>query len=150
MSSRKLWKPVVGFEGAYEVSDHGDVRSIDRTWTQVSRFGTLHEHTCKGRILRAGIGSNGYLTVTLGRGNSRTVHSLVAAAFIGPRPDGCEVLHCDGTRTNNHVSNLRYGTRTENILDAVRSGTWVTAERRAGMDKGRKNRWEAYRAKTFS
>lgn len=63
-------------------------------------------------------------TSHLGRGHSRTVHSLVAAAFIGPCPQGQEVRHKDGTRTNNTADNLEYGTRTDNLRDAIRHGTW--------------------------
>ncbi len=50
------------------------------------------------------------------------VHALVALAFIGPRPDGYDVMHIDGTRTNNAVGNLRYGTRSENCLQAYAEG----------------------------
>lgn len=105
----EIWKPVVGFEGKYEVSNRGRVKSYVRK---------------KGELLKPGFSSTGYLTVALGRGNSRTLHSLVAEAFIGTRPEGYEVLHADGTRTNNCVSNLSYGTRADNIQDSIKHGTW--------------------------
>lgn len=109
--SAEAWKPVVGHPG-YEVSDLGRVRSIDRQ-TLVVR---------KGKLLRPGRASHGYPTVALGR-QSRTVHSLVAEAFIGPRPEGQEVRHLDGDRSNASLSNLRYGTPKENGADRVRHGT---------------------------
>jgi hypothetical protein len=127
------WRWVVGHEGQYEVSDLGNVRSVDRVGQQNGRGGKSHVHSFRGRMLRPGIGGNGYPTVALGRGNTRTVHSLVAEAFIGPVPLGMEVLHRDGTRTNAQADNLRYGTRTENILDAVANGTWMTEKRLAHM-----------------
>lgn len=99
------WRPVVGFSG-YMVSDEGRVYSH---WSQ--------------SYLRPGIASNGYPTVVLGRGNSRTVHSLVAEAFLGPCPAGMEVRHRDGVRTNPRRSNLRYGTRGDNVRDAIEHGT---------------------------
>lgn len=97
------WKAVPGYGGLYEVSDLGRVRSYAR--------GTA-------RLLRPGIASHGYPTVALGRGKSRTVHSLVAEAFLGPRPAGQEVCHRDGDRANPALSNLVYGTRSENNIDA--------------------------------
>lgn len=54
--------------------------------------------------------------------NSVPVHRLVASAFLGPCPGGQEVRHLDGNPQNNAVTNLAYGTRTENILDVLRIG----------------------------
>jgi len=123
----EIWKPIPGYESQYEVSDQGRVRTFVRG--------------ANGRLLKPAKASHGYYTVCLGRNNSRTLHSLVAEAFIGPKLKGQEVLHKDGTRTNNCVQNLRYGTRSENILDAVAQGTWLTPERIAGQVKGRATRW---------
>ena len=58
-----------------------------------------------------------------GEDKTRTVHSLVAEAFIGARPEGMEICHSDGDPTNNHLDNLRYGTPSDNTLDKVRHGT---------------------------
>jgi hypothetical protein len=69
---------------------------------------------------------NGYLLVGLHhhrRQTTRTVHSLVAEAFIGPRPAGQQIRHLDGDPVNNHLGNLRYGTGAENARDQVRHGT---------------------------
>jgi hypothetical protein len=123
----EIWKPIPGYEGLYEVSSHGRVRTFRRK--------------ANGRLLKPGKASHGYFTVALGRGKSCTLHSLVTAAFLGPKPVGYEVLHIDGSRTNNCVSNLRYGTRRDNILDAVAHGTWLTPARIAGQIKGRATRW---------
>ena len=112
----ELWKPAVGHSG-YEVSSLGRVRSLHRG----------------GRILRPGTASNGYPTVALGRGKTRTLHSLVAEAFIGARPTGQVVRHKDGDRKNPRASNLIYGTRAENIKDAVAHGTWLSPARMAHL-----------------
>lgn len=88
----------------------------------VSDLGRVYSSFRGGRYLRPGRASNGYPTVALGRGNTRTLHSLVAEAFIGPRPEGQEVMHKDGDRTNPRASNLKYGTRKENNEQAVRDG----------------------------
>lgn len=114
------WRPVVGWEGLYEVSSEGRVRSFRRG--------------ANGRILRPGIASHGYPTVALGRGNTQSVHVLVAAAFIGPCPEGQEVRHRDGKRSNPKAENLRYGTRSQNINDAIRSGSWFSTKRRKHLE----------------
>jgi len=113
----ETWKPVVGFEGQYEVSDQGRVRSLDRSWQQRSKKGNLYTHHKRGRLLRPGRMSGGHVSVTLGKGNSRTVHSLVMEAFCGPAPEGMEVLHRNGNPSDSRLCNLRYGTRRENGLD---------------------------------
>jgi hypothetical protein len=142
MTGVELWRWVPGYEGIYEVSNMGRVRSVDRLLYHYNwRAKEKRAHKAKGRMLRPGKASHGYFTVALGRGNSRTIHSLVAEAFIGPKPEGCEVLHADGSRDNNHISNLRYGTRSENNLDAVKHGTRDLEKLRAAAAKARASRW---------
>jgi len=142
MTESELWRWVPGYEGSYEVSNRGRVRSVDRLVSYYNwRAKSVIAHKVKGRLLQPGRASHGYLTVSLGRGNSKTIHSLVAEAFIGPKPEGCEILHDDGSRDNNHVSNLRYGTRSENNLDSIRHGTRDLTKLRAAADKGRASRW---------
>ncbi len=63
-----------------------------------------------------------YLKVTLGAADDREVHTLVAAAFHGPCPDGCEVLHINGNLHDNRPENLRYGTHAENMYDIYVQG----------------------------
>lgn len=99
------WRPIVGFS-AYMVSDHG------RVYSHFSQ-----------KILRPGIGSHGYPTVRLTGKKTRTLHSLVAETFIGPRPEGMEVRHKDGDRTNPALANLCYGTPSQNRADAYTHGT---------------------------
>lgn len=119
-----MWKPVTGYEGSYEVSDGGLVRSVSRV-------------DCRGqrtpeRLLKPGVkrGRDGekvmMLLVTLMKDRVRKttyVHHVVAREFIGTRPFGAYVCHKDGDATNNNVGNLYYGTPTENMQDAVRHGT---------------------------
>jgi len=98
---KETWKPIIGYEGLYQVSDLGKVRSL--------KFG-------KERILKPGM-SAGYLAVGLCNNGQKTrkVHQLVAEAFIGPRPDGYETCHKDDVKTNNVLTNLYYGTKSENL-----------------------------------
>lgn len=112
------WAPIAGWVGRYEVSDDGQVRSIDKL--------SKHGNVIKGRILKPGHNQKGYRIVTFSRPGgvrkSYPVHRLVAEAFIGPLPEGWHTMHIDGDNTNNVVSNLRYGTPSENELDKVRHG----------------------------
>ena len=103
------WREVAGEEGRYEVSDDGRVRSVMK--------GSPHELKPWGRPPK------GYLTVKFGHaGKSLSVHRLVLEAFRGPCPPGHEALHADDNHMNNHLSNLRWGTRSENQIDRVRNG----------------------------
>ena len=138
---QEVWKPVPGYEGRYEVSDQGRVRSLDRVVTQISRWGTPYTSNRKGRVLRPGPSNFGHLSVVLGRRNTKMVHDLVLRAFIGPPPDMHECCHNNGDPADNRLENLRWGTRSENIMDSVRQGKWMTPERKAGGDKGRAVRW---------
>lgn len=124
MAEVEEWRAVVGWEGLYEVSSLGRVRSLPRQ--------TSHG-IVGGRVLKPSPNKrrNNYLQVGLSNVTRRTakVHVLVAAAFHGERPDGMEIRHLDGDPANNAASNLRYGTKSENMLDAVRHGTHRHASR---------------------
>ena len=127
------WRHVIGFEGLYEVSNTGKIRSLDRTITY-SRGQGFFEKRVRGVLLKPGLTSVGYPSVVLGRKHGTAlVHRVVAEAFIGPRPEGHEVRHKDGTRDNNCAENLEYGTRRDNVPDARRHGTLY-----AGHDRQRK------------
>lgn len=103
--SEEIWKDIVGYEGLYEVSNTGKVRSLN------------YLHTGKVRELRLGADKDGYLLVHLCRGGkvkTHKVHSLVMEAFVGPRPEGYEINHINECKTNNRVENLEYCTHREN------------------------------------
>ncbi len=115
----ETWKPVVGFEDLYEVSDLGGVRSLDR----VGVGGRL----LRGKILRACVGKRGYRQVSLFRvgepSAQRKIHVLVLTAFAGPRPLNLDGCHNDGDKSNNSFANLRWDTRSSNHEDKRAHGT---------------------------
>lgn len=111
--AEERWQPIAGYEGMYEVSDAGRVRSLDR-WG------------ARARMLTQSAVTGGYLAVKLtnrDRGLTKPIHVLVAVTFIGPRPPGHHVRHLDGDQTNNRLANLAYGTPSENVQDSIRHGT---------------------------
>lgn len=116
------WRPVLGYEGLYEVSDRGEVRSLERTLPHPFS-GTK---TYPSKILSAwSKPPYGYVCVKLykdGHGSHRPVHRLVLEAFVSPRPEGMEGCHYDGDPSNNAVGNLRWDTRTANAADMLRHG----------------------------
>jgi len=114
----ETWRPIPGFEGRYEVSDLG------RVWTHVSN-----------RLMKPSLDSSGRPAVCIAHRALR-VHRLVAAAFLGPCPEGQEVRHLNGDRTDNRLSNLAYGTHQENVADAFRHGTHYMARQRTHCPQG--------------
>lgn len=122
------WRPVIGHEGAYEASDHGRVRSIDRYVQYELQSGTVVRARRNGRILRPGTKKSGHQYVSLAD-TTHSVHVIVLTAFAGPCPPGMECRHINGNASDNRPENLRWGTLSENELDKVRHGTHHNANK---------------------
>ena len=115
------WRPVVGYESLYTVSNLGRVKRTGK-----ARGVRL------GRILKPGTYRTGHLFVVLSvRSKEKVlaVHRLVGEAFIGPLPPGMQTRHLDGNPTNNVLTNLAYGTNSENVQDSIRHGTNFNASK---------------------
>ena len=113
-----VWRPGVGFEGRYEISNDGQVKVL---------AGEGRGRFNRDRILKVGRDGPGYKIAALYPGNggkptARRVHLLVLEAFVGPRPDGAFGRHLDDDRDNNTVQNLAWGDQSENTYDMVRNG----------------------------
>ena len=112
------WRPVVGYEGYYEVSDHGRVRSIDRVIMSRSPVGGLCEHRRKGHIKNQASDKDGYKLVTFcrdGKEKMRKVHILVAEAFLGARPEWSTMInHKNKKPADNKVENLEWSDNGHN------------------------------------
>lgn len=136
----ELWKDVVGYEGLYQVSNMGRVRSVDHE-TETARNGVTFVVSKKGKVLTPVTRQHGYLGVMLyGRGGHArrgfrtfSVHRLVAEAFVENPHGYAEVNHLDECKTNNRADNLEWCDRTHNI----RYGT--------GIERGHKKIGEARR-----
>lgn len=96
---------------------------------QIDSVGNVYNRS--GLLMKQNIDPCGYPRVTLynGRHQNFCVHTLVMLAFVGPRPKGMHCRHLDGNPTNNSLSNLEYGTVTENQLDRARHGTHHNASK---------------------
>jgi len=122
------WKAVPGFEGLYEASSCGRVRSLDRHMTRKDGKPLF----IPGRMLKALPNNNGYPRLSLvrdGISHWRTVHSIIAATFLappprdtGPQATDYGVNHKDGDKTNNHAHNLEYVTNAANLKHARATG----------------------------
>lgn len=113
------WRPITGYEESHEVSNFGNVRSIDRVIETNSRWGTRRKEKRKGRQLSSFMNKDGYPCVHIKRDRRQKefkIHRIVALAFLGEPGEGMEVNHIDGDKTNNHVSNLEWVTHKENMV----------------------------------
>ncbi|MBG5429516.1 HNH endonuclease [Pseudomonas aeruginosa] len=102
------WREVVGYEGLYRVSEHGEVIGVIRK-----------------KIKKQFPNTSGYMSVGLcanGRQKNTTVHKIVALAFLDKAFESLEVNHIDGDKLNNHHSNLEWVTRLENLNHAKKMG----------------------------
>ena len=127
----ETWKPIPGFDG-YEISDLGNVRSLDRTRLLRNRWGDYRLRRYRGHVLKQSTNQNSYKCVKLGQHSEKhEVHRLVMIAFVGLPPPKHEVCHWDGDGGNNALGNLRYATKQINYLDSVRHGTAKICRRSA-------------------
>ena len=127
----EIFKPVVGYEGLYEVSDLGNVRVLDRICKGTRGSDVLR----KGKLMdinALGFG-NGYKHIGLtkeGKKKRFFIHSLVIAAFIGSRPEGMDVSHKNGCRDDNRAVNLCYESHIENMARMHVHGTVACGTKR--------------------
>ena len=112
----EIWKDILNHEG-YQVSNHGRIRSFKNN---------RHGFCNVPHILKTDINSNGYERVYLGCDHHLFVHKLVADAFIPNPHDYPIVRHKDDDRLNNHADNLKWGTQSDNIQDAIEHGRFVS------------------------
>ena len=115
----EVWKDIEGYEGIYQVSNLGRVRSLDRYYTKPHpRNGVPTKYFKRGSIITNHTLRNGYANVMLkfdGGKKNFMVHRLVAKAFVPGYFEGADVNHKDCNRQNNHADNLEWMTRRDNL-----------------------------------
>lgn len=112
------WRDVPGYVGAYQISNLGNVRSLDRIITQMHNSGQMIQRTVKGNMLKPDITNGGYLAVYFWQNMRKKkwfVHRLVATAFLGDHKESDVVNHKDYNRQNNAASNLEWISQKENV-----------------------------------
>ena len=117
MNGNEIWKPVIGYEKFFEISNLGQLKRI--------HFGKgVKGQFPKGYVTKFGYHRYSFHTNKIHE--SKSTQKLVAEAFIGPRPKGKEINHKDGNKLNNYVDNLEYVTPKENVQHAIRvlKRTW--------------------------
>lgn len=128
---KEIWRDVAEYEGYYQVSNLGNVRSVERTVARSNYFVVL-----KSQVLKPAIRTAGYLFVNLSKDSkvkTKNIHRLVADAFL-PNPQ-CkqEVNHKNGNKTDNNINNLEWCSRSENMIHSYD----VLGNRRFGKDNPR-------------
>ena len=128
-----MWKDIHGYEGYYQISDCGSVRSVSRVC--VDKNGHLRKF--KGKNIKHRISRRGYCCVIFTRdclGKHFQVHRLVAEAFIPNPGNKPQVNHIDGNKLNNHVSNLEWVTPKENTIHSYEIGLKRSKKKRVTED----------------
>lgn len=118
------WRPIPGYEGSYEVSDQGNVRSLDRLSSSGKRL--------KGGPLKLRENTNGYMQVVLSHGGVKKaslVHRLVLTVFVGPPEEGMQACHGNNDPGDNRLENLRWGTPSENNREKTKHGVHPEANK---------------------
>ena len=121
----EIWKDIPGYEGLYQVSNLGRVKSLPRVVLRRMKNGKIHPHRIHEKLLAPARQYRGHQQVCLckeGIENHQFVHRLVLLAFVGPCPEGMEVCHNDSNPANNRLDNLRYDTHLNNQIDMAYVG----------------------------
>lgn len=127
------WKDIPGYKGRYQASTAGRVRSLDRVvkfhaYTNYRGvYVSSYSRNFKGKIIIGNPTTSGHLRLRLA-GKGRSVHKLVMLTFVGPPPIERQVLHENHNPADNRLTNLSYGTQSENIKADFEVGTRVQLE----------------------
>ena len=130
----EIWKDIEGYEGLYQISNLGRIRSLDVRTYQRNKFGKFQYVLHKGKVLKAQKQRNGYLTIDLhrkGQFKRQTIHRLVAEAFIPNNDNNKYINHKDNDILNNKVSNLEWCTQKYNIKYAYDYGNKIPPNMRS-------------------
>lgn len=126
-----IWKDLQGYEGIYMISNSGLLKSLLRKSKCVNKKGTEFTITFPEKMRKLSISERGYYYAILS--NQKLgwgyIHVFVAKTFIGDVPEGYQVNHIDGNKTNNHITNLEIVTPSENIKHAYRTGLRISRGR---------------------
>nr|WP_319566258.1 NUMOD4 domain-containing protein [uncultured Rhodoferax sp.] len=129
-TENEVWRPVNGYEGLYEVSNHGRMKSLAKLVVRHIK-GVYREFHYSERIRDTKPATNGYVYVDVVKNEKVRrvpVHHLVLTAFVSAKPLGMECRHGNNIRSDNRLSNISWGTNVENAGDRVSSGTYAVGD----------------------
>lgn len=142
----EVWVPIKGYEGIYEVSSRGNVKSLEKLVLVRNGF----YRNAPEKILRPGLSKNGYLTCSLNKldgGKTFYIHTLVSVAFLRHKPDGFKLVvnHINGVKTDNRLENLEIVTNRQNTTSCFHNRKNKCSSKYMGVcfDKSR-NKWMSY------
>ena len=117
---KEIWKDIEGYEGLYQISSLGKVKSLPKI-----TFNAKGQYKTKERILKYGKNQYGYFQISLwkdGKRKNKPIHKLIATMFI-PNPKKYKIInHIDGNKQNNNIQNLEWCTQKHNVKEAYRLG----------------------------
>lgn len=121
------WKPIPSFEGLYEISEYGAIKSLGRVETTKAGWSRVKNE----KFIKPYVGKDDRLYIDLSNNYKRlrtSVHRMVLTSFVGPCPEDMEACHNDGNHRNNHYTNLRWDTHQNNLHDKYVHGTHICGE----------------------
>lgn len=121
MESKEIWKSVNGYDGIYEASSFGRVRSLDR----IPNYSDNRKRIHKGKIINPAIKDNGYYSISLfkdGKGKTFNLHKLIALVHCDNPNNYKYVLHINSNRLDCRAENLKWGTQSENLFQSYQEG----------------------------
>jgi hypothetical protein len=135
-NKQEIWKDVIGYEGIYQISNLGNVLSLERVVYKIDS--DIPFYNQKKYVLKPYKLKTGYLQVRLSKNGSskgKTIHSLIATAFITNVNSKPCVNHINGIKDDNRIENLEWVTHKENMQHAVKTGLWVVSGERGAASK---------------
>ena len=139
----EVWKDIPGYEGLYQASTSGSIRSLDRVYECVSPLGRSYTQIRRGKVMLPSVNFDGYLNIQLTKDSkSKTlfVHRLVAMTFILNPENKPQINHKDKNRQNNEISNLEWVTQSENMQHAVCTGALLGGNRGKHLSEATKQK----------
>lgn len=142
MNKIEIWKDIKGYEGSYQVSNLGNIKSLDREVFQKNKNGNIQRHVYRGKLLKKQVQRNGYEVVNLYKQmkmSKKLVHRLVATEFIENKNGYGYINHKDNNKRNNNVSNLEFCSQKDNIKYAYDFGKKIPPHMKKVIQKDDNN-----------
>lgn len=128
----EIWKDIQGYEGMYQVSNYGRVKSLGRLVNGSNQYGVKFQYLKKDKILKPILDKWGYLRISIYKNNhkiAKRIHILVAETFLENQNNYSIINHINGDKTDNRVENLEWCTQSHNVQESYRLGLRIPTGR---------------------